>query len=359
MQALSRSNAIIELDKHGILIDVNDNYLELLGYTRDELIGKPYPILTHRTNTFSKLMETIRTEGMQHGVYPRYDKAGNRHWMKLIDYPVLDMNGELEKIIEFGVDVSNEKRLEKEAERRQAELKSYLQGVNNTIASVEFNLDGCFTDANEIFLKVMGYSKEDLMNCSFSFLMGEDPSVIMMWENLRLGKFFSGEFKMKNRIGKELWLIGTFNPIIIGDTPEKIMMFAQFTTLEKEKLNDLSTMVNALKSTLPVIEFNADFACKTANEKALKIFKLSRLELRSKSILDFIAPFYHSMWENSKAKILNENFTTFQLPFANETHIMHYEVSVSVSRNLDGSIGKLILILVKEVAERTPLLATI
>jgi PAS domain S-box-containing protein len=357
MEALGRSNAIIEIDMTGTILAANKNYLQVLGYQPEEIIGKSYSILTHKETTFKKLMNTIGETGVQDGVFSRYDKSGKVHCMKLVDYPVLNLNGEIEKIIEFGVDVSNERRLEKEAARRQIELKSYLDGINNTIATAEFAPDGKFKDANDIFLKVMGYNKDDLSSHDYESMMGDDPAVVMMWDNLKLGKFFSGEFKMKDKTGKELWLIGTFNPIMIDSTsPEKIMMFAQFTTQEKEKLNELHAMANALKSTLPVLEFNADFICKTANEKGLKIFGLSRMTLRSKTILDFLAPYYHPMWAKNKNEIIANDFSNFLLPFISNGYTINYEVSVSVNRNLDGSIGKVIVILVKEVQDRIPVL---
>lgn len=165
---------------------------------------------------------------------------------------------------------------------------------------------------------------------------------------------------MKNKIGKELWLTGTFNPIIIEDSiPEKIMMFAQFTTQEKEKLNDLNAMVHAMKSTLPVLEFSKDFFCKTANEKALKIFDISRLQLRSKKIEDFIAPHYHSTWKKNVKEIIETDFSNFAIPFLVGSQILNYEVSISVIRDLNGEIAKLIIILVKEVMDKVPVLATV
>jgi PAS domain S-box-containing protein len=358
MQAISRANAIIELDKNGRLIDINDNYLELLNYNREELIGKPYSVLTHKENTFQKVLDTIDEHGLQSGTYSRYDKNGNRHSMKLMDYPVLNFKGEIEKIIEFGVDVSNEKRLEREAELRQAELKSYLSGINNTIASAEFDLNGNLKDANDIFLKIMGFGKEELVEQSFEFLMGDDQSVIMMWENLRLGKFFSGEFKMKNKSDKELWLTGTFNPIMIeSNKPEKFMMFAQFTTQEKEKMNDLSTMVQVFKSTLPIMEFTQDFNCKTANEKALKILGLSKLELRSKTILDFLPSHYHTIWNKSKKEILSTELRSMPLPIIGNGQVMNYEVSISIIQNIEGGIGKILFVLTKELGDKVPALA--
>ncbi|MBL0741098.1 PAS domain S-box protein [Chryseolinea lacunae] len=352
LEALSRSNAILEIDPRGIVIDINDNYLNILGYSRNEVLGKSYSLLTQKDNVFSKLIDTVKDQGIQSGVYSRYSKTGQLHFMKLLDYPVLNLNGELEKIIEFGTDVSNERRLEKEAERREAELKSYLHGIDNTIASAEFSLAGDLLQANEIFLKVMGYAREDFVETGFKYLLGEDAATVMMWENLRLGKFFSGEFKMKNKAGKELWLNGTFNPIFVeGDTPEKIMMFAQFTTQEKEKVNDLNGMVNALKSTLPVLEFNQQFTCKTANEKAMKIFGFSRMDLRSKTIEDFIAPHYRHLWQKYKDEILRTDVANFYIPFQAGERIVTYEVSLSVIRTLEGEIGKIIVLLVKEATD--------
>lgn len=360
MEALSRSNAIIEMNCDGTIIDINDNYLQMLGYSRNEIVGRSYNLLARKETVFPKLMQTIVDQGMQSGVYPRVDREGNRHYMKLMDYPVLDLEGKIQKIIEFGVDVSNEKRLEKEAERKQAELNSYLDGINNTIASAEFTLSGEFKRANEIFLKVLGYSEETLAKRNYDFFMGDDPSVIMMWENLRLGKFFSGEFKIRDHSGKELWLAGTFNPIMVeGDIPEKIMMFAQFTTQEKEKLNDLNGMVSALKSTLPVIELNPDFTCKTANEKALKLLDIPRLQLRSKTMVDFIAPYYHASWLNMQQDLVKEDFHSIQIPVIAGGQVIPFQTSLSINRNLDGKINKIILILVREVDQHVSILAAV
>jgi len=187
--------------------------------------------------------------------------------------------------------------------------------------------------------------------------MGDDASVVMMWENLRLGKFFSGEFKMRHKNGRDLWLTGTFNPIFLeGDVPEKIMMFAQFTTQEKEKINDLNALVNVFKSSLPVLEFNPQFASKTANEKAMKIFGLSRMELRSKNIEDFIPADCHALWHQYKEEILRTDVAHFIIPLRAHPLVMDYEVTMSVVRNLEGDIAKVIVLLVREAHDKVSVL---
>ncbi|MBY0425519.1 MAG: PAS domain S-box protein, partial [Cytophagales bacterium] len=285
--------------------------------------------------------------------FQRKTKSGKTIWLRGIYNPIMDMNGMTKKVIKFAVDITEEKRLQFINQRKQKELNSYLEGINNTIASAEFEPDGRFQGANDIFLKVMGYESTELKGKAATDLLGNDPAMVMMWENLRLGQFFSGEFKLRNKSGKELWLSGTFNPLTIdGDKPEKILMFAQFTTQEKEKMNDLNTLVLALKSTLPIVEFNADYSCKTANEKAMKLFGWSRLELRNKTMLDLIDPSYHPLWIKKKDETLAVDFSTLALPFRVNELVAVYNVSISISHNLDGSIGKVILILVNETANQ-------
>ena len=132
------------------------------------------------------------------------------------------------------------------------------------------------------------------------------------------------------------------------------MMFAQFTSQEKEKINDLSVIVNALKSTLPVVEFTDQFACKSANEKFLKMFGIGRVDLRNKTIRNFIDPNYLTDFENIQQEIMNKEFITLILPMLLNGEILSYETTVTMARDQEGKIIRIILILVKEVVEKVP-----
>lgn len=362
LEAISRSNAVIEFDPRGFILDANDNFLNLTHYKLSEIKGKHHQIFLNGTD--------IPAE--QHAVYWNRiasgefvcdecqcaTRQGKIIWLKGVYNPILDVHGKLKKVIKFSVDITEEKRLQQVADKKQKELNSYLEGINNTIASAEFSPQGKFVTANDIFMKVMGYSEVEVKGRDVTFFMGDDPATVMMWENLRLGKFFSGEFKMKNKVGKDLWLVGTFNPIIINNRlPEKIMMFAQFTTQEKEKVNDLNAIVQTVKYAIPVLELNDQFYCKTANDKFTRLFGVSRLELRSKSILDFIDPVYHANWKQRQLEVLGADFITLNLPIRYGNNTVMYEVSLSIARNLEGDVSKVIMLFVREVVERIPVLA--
>lgn len=245
-----------------------------------------------------------------------------------------------------------------EMSRNQAELSGTINAINGTLATANFSIDGTYISANEIFLKVLGYDAARVHGKNISFFTGDDPSIRLMWENLRLGKCFSGEFKMRDHSGREMWLTGTFNPIVVeGDVPQKILMLAQFTTQDKEKLNELSGMVSALKGILPVLEFNADFTCKTANEKALKLFNLSRLQLRSKRIADFFSPDFHQTWVTQQHEVLRTESLQLTIPMALPNAAVPFEVSFSLTKGLDGTVSRVIVILARQLNESVSMVA--
>jgi len=364
LEAISRSNSVLELDINGQVISANANFLELTNYKEVDVQGKSHRLFVSATNPETPLYiacwNKITSGESVSGEFPFQSSSGKTVWMRGVYNPILDMNGLPVKIVLYASDITEEKRLEQVAQRKQKELNNYLAGINNTIASAEFEPDGTFRSGNEIFLRVLGYQAEDIADKSTPFFMGTDHSTIMMWENLRLGKFFSGEFRMKDKNGRELWLTGTFNPVMIdSDVPQKIVMFAQFITQEKEKLHDLHLMVQALKSTLPVLELNDQLACKTANDKFLKLFGLSRVDFKAKSVFDFIDPSYHDVWNKLLNEILSQEFVTLNLPLKMKAQTHYYEVSISVNRSLAGKTSRIVMLMVREVEEIIPVMAVV
>lgn len=281
-----------------------------------------------------------------------------RHTQKLLDDSKTLTHELQQREEEMQQNIEEMAAIQEQMNRKQTELDSYLSAINNTIASAEFDLLGNFASANDIFLKVTGYTTADLAGQQYNRIMKDDPAVRMMWDNLREGKFFSGEFRLRDKGGKELWLSGTFNPIVTGNgRPDKIMMFAQFTTQEKEKINDMGVMVNALKSTLPVVEFNEAFKCKTANDKFMKLFGVTRMSLKTKTLYDFLAPHYVALFDHIKPEVLSKDFSSILLTMVRDEQPTTFEVSVTVAQNSDGTIARLIMILVKEVQEKVPVMA--
>lgn len=297
LEAIGKSNAIIEFDTKGNVLDANQNFLKIVGYELDEIVGQHHSLLVteeHKNATeYQEFWSQLGEGNFVEGEFERQKKNGKKIWLRGMYNPIYDMNGKPCKIVKFAVDITQEKVLKEEAERNEIDLKNHMEAIYKTIASVEFDMNGVVKAANSIYISITGFPEDQLIGMKYLDLIPEadrdKPQTTLMWDNLKDGQFFNGEFKLRDIDGKELWLTGTFNPIKdVDGNPYKIMMFAQFNTSEKEKQKDLGGTVAALKNTTPIMELNADGTFKNANELFFTQFGYKRLELRKRPFLEFI-----------------------------------------------------------------------
>ena len=63
LEAIGRANAVMEFDTKGIVLDVNQNYLDIIGYDKEELIGKHHELMvdkiTSESREYKKLWERL------------------------------------------------------------------------------------------------------------------------------------------------------------------------------------------------------------------------------------------------------------------------------------------------------------
>jgi PAS domain S-box-containing protein len=131
------------------------------------------------------------------------------------------------------------------------ELLSRLEAINRSNAIIYFDLNGFILGVNAIFLKAMGFDKDEhdkLIGKHHSIFVSYEYSksddYIKFWETLRAGKFFEGEFERKKIDGSSIYLQATYNPIFDeSGTITKIMKIATDitdTVKSKNKIDELS-----------------------------------------------------------------------------------------------------------------------
>lgn len=357
LEAIGKSNAIVEMDVNGLILDTNENFLEIVGYEQGELTGKHHKTLVPNeiaaSDDYEKFWERLAKGEFVSGEFQRKKKNGDIIWLRGMYNPIFDMNGKPHKIVKFAVDITQEKALKKQAETKEVDLNNHMEAINKTIASVEFGLDGSIRGANKIFTSITGIPEDQLTKLNYLQIIPEGeidkPQTQLMWENLRTGQFFNGEFKLKDNENKELWLTGTFNPINDMDgNPYKIMMFAQFNTAEKEKQKDLTGTITALKNTAPIMELNADGTFKSANELFFTEFGYKRLELRKRPFIEFLKDkkSQQEMPEIIK-KLEGHEFVENDLAFIDSAgNLKHFRTTFTPIFNLEDKLSKIVVIMI-------------
>ncbi len=128
---------------------------------------------------------------------------------------------------------------QEEMEQREVERIGIFSAINNTLATVEFNMEGKIINANEKFLQMMKYSLEEIENKTdrmFADLSNEPIEFYNeFWTELRSGKPQKGDFKRMTKEGREIWINASYTPALDKDhIPYKVIELAQDIT-EKKK----------------------------------------------------------------------------------------------------------------------------
>ncbi|GFZ89641.1 hypothetical protein GCM10011497_18970 [Elstera cyanobacteriorum] len=112
MAAVDRSQAAIEFTVNGDITRVNENFLRVMEYRREELIGKNHRIFVdaaYRDSAdYAQFWEKLRKGDYQAGQYRRIAKSGRVVWIEGAYNPIFDENGKLAKIVKFATDVTQQ-----------------------------------------------------------------------------------------------------------------------------------------------------------------------------------------------------------------------------------------------------------
>ena len=238
--ALGRSMAVIEFDLNGKVLSANENFLNTLGYSRDQIAGKSHrdfclPALTN-SPAYATFWQDLRAGKFVSGTFKRVDANGKVIWLEASYNPVLDERGQVLKVVKYALDVTA--KVEQEAATR-----SKLTALDRAMAAIEFDLTGQVLDANDNFLNVMGYTlaeiktKHHRLFCEPALI--NSPEYTDFWRRLNNGEFFTGQFKRIGKHGRVVWLEASYNPVYDGEGKLiKIVKFASDITERVEKFEE-------------------------------------------------------------------------------------------------------------------------
>jgi methyl-accepting chemotaxis protein len=292
IEAIGRSQAMIEFNLDGTIITANKNFLDALGYRLDEIQGKHHSMFVpadQRDSTEYKAFWAALNSGeYQAREFKRIAKGGREVWIEASYNPVLDGNGKTVMVAKIATDIT-EKKIRSMADA------SKIAAVGRAQAVVEFKLDGTIVTANENFCKALGYSLPEIEGKHHSMFIAEaernGTAYRELWAKLNRGEYQAGEFKRIGKGGREVWILASYNPLLDENgKPFGVAKFATDVTAEKLKNADLAGQIAAIEKAQAVIEFNMDGTIVTANENFLGALGYSLGEIKGKHHSMFVEP---------------------------------------------------------------------
>ncbi len=232
--AIGKSQGVIEFNLDGTVLDANANFLNLLGYSIDEIRGKHHSMFvdpTYRQSIEYRLFwDRLGRGEYDAGQYRRIGKDGKDIWIQASYNPIMDQHNKPYKVVKYATDITADKF-------KNADVSGQLAAINKSQAVIEFALDGVVLNANPLFLSVVGYSLDEVKGKHHSMFV--DPSERAgdayreFWAGLNRGDYQAAEYKRMDKGGKDVWIQASYNPIIdLNGKPFKVVKYATDTTAQ-------------------------------------------------------------------------------------------------------------------------------
>jgi len=142
--AISRALAVIEFDLHGRVLAANENFLELVGYELEEVLGQHHSLFCEAayvaTPAYPAFWQRLANGEFDAAEYKRIGKGGKQLWIQASYNPIFNTDGKPFKVVKFATDVSDRRAMQENlrAAKDRAELAaesktSFLANMSHEI----------------------------------------------------------------------------------------------------------------------------------------------------------------------------------------------------------------------------------
>ncbi|QCI96857.1 methyl-accepting chemotaxis protein [Agrobacterium larrymoorei] len=246
LNAFSTSQAMIEFDLDGKILDANRNFCAALGYELSEIVGKHHRLFCDQDYVNSKdyaaFWQELTSGKFRAGEFKRMRKDGREIWIEASYNPV--MRGATPyKVVKIATDITEKKLKAKEDNGK-------LEAISRSQAVIEFTPNGEIITANDNFCNALNYNISEIagrhhrMFCEPGYAASE--AYANFWKRLAAGEFISDEFVRFGKNGKEIWIQAAYNPIL--NDKGQVVKVVKFATDVTPRMSAISTLGHALRA---------------------------------------------------------------------------------------------------------------
>nr|WP_051534559.1 PAS domain S-box protein [Deefgea rivuli] len=261
VEAISRAQAVIEFDLQGTILRANQNFLQLMGYSENEVVGKHHQIFvdSQEANSpeYRAFWDKLRKGEYQTAEYRRFGKGGKEVWIHATYNPIKTPDGTLIKVVKYASDIT-------EQIRQRAEFRLLSLVVNETDNSIIItDANGLIIFVNHGFTNLTGYSAAEAKGKKpGQLLQGKqtDPATIVaIRQSLQSKTPFYGEILNYDKRGNPHWISLAINPVTndSGKLTNYISIQADISAT-KEKSVEYGMRFEAIGRTNAVGEWDKD-----------------------------------------------------------------------------------------------------
>jgi methyl-accepting chemotaxis protein len=140
IEAIGKSQAVIEFNMDGTIITANANFLGALGYSLSEIQGKHHSMFVEPAEreslAYRDFWASLNRGQYQAAEYKRIGKGGKEIYIQASYNPILDLNGKPFKVVKYATDTTKQVLVRMGNERVRGMMESVAAGAEELNASV-------------------------------------------------------------------------------------------------------------------------------------------------------------------------------------------------------------------------------
>jgi len=209
-------HAIVSVaDAAGTIIDANEAFSRISGYSREELLGRNHRIVNsgqHPPEFWRKLWADISVGRSWQGEICNRAKNGEIYWVNSIIAPILDENGRVQKYISIRTDITAARRARSDLAEQRERLARIIDGTH--VGTWEWNEQTGEARFNERWANITGRKLADMVPLNahtwLRYLHPDDMAMAtdMLARHCRGDtEFFECELRLLHESGAWIWCL--------------------------------------------------------------------------------------------------------------------------------------------------------
>jgi methyl-accepting chemotaxis protein len=145
LAAINKSQAVIEFKMDGTILTANENFLSVMGYRLDEIVGKHHSMFADerykQSPDYKEFWAKLNRGEYVADEFKRIGKGGKEVWIQASYNPILDLNGKPFKVVKYATDITERKVVvDKVADYLQKISKGEIPAKITDTYNGDFNL---------------------------------------------------------------------------------------------------------------------------------------------------------------------------------------------------------------------------
>jgi methyl-accepting chemotaxis protein len=281
MDAIHKSQAVIEFNTDGTVISINENFQKTMEYSQAEVVGKHHRMFVDEAERESQgyrdFWDALRRGSYRAEECRRITKSGREVWLQASYNPIMDANGKPVKIVKLATDIT---AMVKQREKFNL-LSLVADGTDNSV--IITNAAGVVEYCNPGFTKLTGYGVEEIMGRKpGELLQGPDTdrnTVDRLRKKLAARQPFYDEILNYTKTGEPYWISLSINPVF--DSNGELVRFISIQaniTETKTKALEFNLRMDAIRRSNAVVEWNGSGKLSFANDVMARLVGTSSLD---------------------------------------------------------------------------------